>query len=159
MSKSPEGSESRRSGRATDTSKFRWCDGAVIVAIDPLGSGADALELGIALAVQYSLRLALLGLVREPSRWVTCSGIATPWTWATLQQHTLGESGRTWSRMIDQVPADISVTSALVPGRAAQIINRVLAGADPSKIVVAETEHKRRHVRRWRQADVELYLV
>ena len=61
--------------------------------------------------------------------------------------------------MIDQVPAGISVTSALVPGRAAQIIDGLIAGADPSKIVLAATEHKRRHVRRWRRAGVELYLV
>ena len=103
LNESSEGRAARSSGVEPQTAPrtksrlrrgfgYGWCEGAVIVATDPLGPESDALQTGIRLALEQPNRLVLLALVRDPSHWMHCSGVATPWSWQSVREQNIEET-------------------------------------------------------------------
>lgn len=139
--------------------RYGWCEGSVIVAMDPLGPRSDALQTGIRLALQQSNRLVLLALARDPSHWMNCSGIATPFTWESVREQNIEETRRACFRLVGRVPTGVPLTFAVACGRAERIIDQVVADAASSQLVLARTDFKHRRMRDWDRAEIELYVV
>ncbi len=103
----------RKGSGASEAWVDGWCHGTVVVAMDPLGRASEPLQTGIRLARQHSRRLAVLGLVRDPSHWMHCAPVATPWTWQSIRTHDIDEAVQRCGMLVGGIPMDISVSFAL----------------------------------------------
>jgi hypothetical protein len=137
----------------------RWCDGSVLVAIDPLADPASALRLGISLARQQRTRLAILALTRDPPSWVFQTAIASPWCWHSLRAENVDRATRACSTLVDCLPGDIPTTFAVACGRAERVLTPILTNGGASKLVLPRHWIVRRRTSDWARLGIDLYLA
>lgn len=136
-----------------------WCQGTVVVAMDPLGRAREPLRTGILLAQQHSRRLAVLGLVRDPPHWMHCAPVATPWTWQSIKANNIDEAVQRCGVLVGRIPTDIPVSFALICGGTDKAVDELVAHDSSSKIVFAYGEFKSRRLRGWERSGIELFAV
>jgi Universal stress protein family len=116
----------------------------VLVAFDSSAGAWSALARGIAIAEQERALLTIAAVVPEPSMWVGCGLVSVPYTRDSLRADAVRAMERVLAEARDEVPATVSVTTRLLPGRPRGAL-RALACSGDFDLVIAPGPPGRRH--------------
>jgi nucleotide-binding universal stress UspA family protein len=94
----------------------------VLVAFDGSPGAWAALRYGIAAADSGNAVLTIAAVVNEPPLWIGLPPFATPWTRESLRRDAERHLARALAAARDEVPATVSVSTALLSGRTAHAL-------------------------------------
>jgi nucleotide-binding universal stress UspA family protein len=94
----------------------------VLVAFDGSPGAWAALHQGIAVAAARHALLTIAAVVEEPPIWVGLPPFVVPWTRESLRRDAERRLERLLAAARDEVPASISVSTALLHGRTARAL-------------------------------------
>jgi nucleotide-binding universal stress UspA family protein len=115
----------------------------VLVVLDGSPGQWAALRKGIAVAARERALLTVAGVAEDPPCWFAMSPAALPYTRDTLKRDVVREVERQLAAARDEVPAEVSVTTRLVHGRAGRAL-AALAKAEGFDLVIAAPRRARR---------------
>jgi nucleotide-binding universal stress UspA family protein len=119
----------------------------VLVAFDGSPSAWAALRYAIAVATTRNAILTIAAVVNDPPFWVALPPFAVPWTRESLRRADERRLARALADARDDVPASISVSTALLHGRTAHALAD-LADGGRYDLVVTGRKHTGRRPRR-----------
>jgi nucleotide-binding universal stress UspA family protein len=108
----------------------------ILVAFDASPGAWRALAEGIAIADRERALLTIVAVVPEPSLWVGCGLLSVPYTREGLRSDAVRAMERVLAAARDEVPATVSVTTRLLPGRPRGVL-AALARSDDFDLVLA----------------------
>ena len=120
----------------------------VLVAFDGSPGGWAALRYGIAVAADSNAVLTVAAVANPAPWWIGLPPWAAPWTRESLQRETERRLGRALAAARDEVPADMSVSTALLHGSTASALADLADGGCYDLVV---TGPRRTGRRRWRR--------
>lgn len=100
----------------------------ILVAFDGSPGAWTALRYAIEVAAERNAVLTVAAVVNDPPLWIGAPPFAVPWTRETLRRDAERDLGRALAAARDDVPATISVSTALLHGRTASALAALADG-------------------------------
>jgi nucleotide-binding universal stress UspA family protein len=111
----------------------------VLVAFDGSPGAWAALRYAIAVAGASNAVLTIAAVLNDPPPWVVLPPMATPWTRESLRRDAERRVSRALAAARDEVPAEISVSTALLEGRTAQALADLADGGCYDLVVAGQS--------------------
>src|SRR5918996_175892 len=119
----------------------------VLVAFDGSPGSWAALRYGISVARSRNAVLTIAAVVNDPPVWIGLPPFAVPWTRESLRRDGERRLARALGAARDEVPADMSVSTAVLHGRTAHALAD-LADGGRYDLVVTGPSRSRHGLRR-----------
>jgi nucleotide-binding universal stress UspA family protein len=116
----------------------------VLVVFDASPGAWRALARGIDVAVRERALLTVATVVPEPSLWVGCGLLSIPYTRDTLRRDAVCAMERVLAAARDSVPATVSLTTRLVPGRPRRALAALTRSGDYDLVLTPDSPPRRR---------------
>jgi nucleotide-binding universal stress UspA family protein len=116
----------------------------VLVAFDGSPGGWAALRYGIAVAARNNAVLTVAAVVNDAPWWIGLPPVAMPWTRESLRRDAEQRLARALAAARDEVPADISVSTALLHGSTAAALADLADGGRYDLVVTGPRRAGRR---------------
>src|SRR5215217_7268915 len=120
----------------------------ILLAFDGTPEGQAALQRAIAIALEHSALLTIVGVVPEPRLYSGIGPLMLPFSPATLKREAEREMCRVLAAARDEVPANVSVTTQLLHGHCARAIAKLANCGDYDVVVTPRTSTRLRRLLR-----------
>jgi nucleotide-binding universal stress UspA family protein len=119
----------------------------ILAVFDGSPGAWTALERAIRIAERERALLTIAAVVPEPSFWVGTGLVSVPYTREGLRADAVRAMERELAAARDEVPATVSLTTRLLPGRPRGALRRLERSGNFDLVIAPGRRRRRRHVR------------